>query len=1063
MRQNIAMPATPKSATIVVANIAAKSQAPSAPTQVLDLVARFHEHRASYQAQSYNETQLRRDFLDPFFAALGWDMNNSSGTGEEARDVIHEYSMKIDGKNKAPDYCFRNGTTDKFFVEAKRPSVNLKDDPRSAFQTRVYGWNRNLPFCVLTDFEEFAVYDCRFKPKAGDSAHTARAFYCKYDEYEKQWPQIESLFGREAVRGGALEKHATQMPKKGMVAFDQDFLRLIEGWRERLAENIARRNRVLEMSQNDLNYAVQMTIDRVLFLRMCEDRDIEPYEQLKKLVGTKSIYKVLLDLFRQADNRYNSGLFHFSDAKTRSGISDKLTPKLQIDDNILSDILYSLYSPNPYNFRVMSVEILGQVYEQFLGKVIRLDKTKTVVEDKPEVRKAGGVYYTPSYIVDYIVRETVGKMCEGKTPKQIETLRVLDPACGSGSFLLGAYNFLLEWHLDYYIKNEPEKLAAKNKPAIARAIHREMPDENQTQSSKPVWRLTTSEKKRILQNNIFGVDIDRQAVEVSKLSLLLKMLEDESSDSLPTSQGRLIASQERILPDIDGNIKCGNSLIANDFYDDGAHDDLTNEERNRINAFDWNIEYSNVMKAGGFDVVIGNPPYIRIQALKEWAPLEAESLKHFYRSASVGNYDIYVVFVEKALSLLNKNGQMGYILPHKFFNAQYGAPLRELMSEGAHLSSVVHFGHQQIFASATTYTCLLFANKAKSAKVQISKVDDLEAWRESGEATTGEVPASQITGAEWNFSIGNDAALFDKLAQMPTKLGDVASIYQGLVTGADKVFALSLISRNKNTVRVYSKALDKQFELEAGIAKPLLKGSEIRRYKVDVAANVVLFPYKSIDGKVALLSETELKKNYPLTWIYLKEARSLLEARENGKWKVAQWWQFGRNQNIAEMAKPKLLSQVLSKHGSFASDASADYCFVGGATAGGYGIRLNQDDLHNTNYILGILNSPVTTFYVSKVASGFRGGFFAFGKGSLAPFPIRTIDFSDKADVARHDAMVKLVEQMLALHKQLAQARTSQDETSTRRQIASTDARIDKLVYELYELTAEEIAVVEGA
>ena len=258
-----------------------------APSKILELVNRFQEHHAAYSSGKYNETQLRRDFLDPFFAGLGWDMNNANSTSEEAREVIQEYSMKIEGKNKAPDYCFRNNATDKFFVEAKKPSVNLKDDARAAFQTRVYGWNRNLPFCVLTDFEEFAVYDCRFKPVATESAQTARTFYCKYSEYEDKWPQIEAMFGREAVRQGALEKQASQTQKKGTVAFDLDFLKLIEGWRERLAQNIVSRNRVLDLSQNDLNYAVQMTIDRILFLRMCEDRDLEP-----SFISTHCINKV---------------------------------------------------------------------------------------------------------------------------------------------------------------------------------------------------------------------------------------------------------------------------------------------------------------------------------------------------------------------------------------------------------------------------------------------------------------------------------------------------------------------------------------------------------------------------------------------------------------------------------------------------------------------------------------------------------------------------------------------------------------------------------------------------
>jgi type I restriction-modification system DNA methylase subunit len=277
------------------------------------------------------------------------------------------------------------------------------------------------------------------------------------------------------------------------------------------------------------------------------------------------------------------------------------------------------------------------------------------IEEKPEVKKAGGVYYTPAYIVDYIVKNTVGKLCEGKTPRQIEKLRILDPACGSGSFLIGAYSNLLNYHRDWYVKDGTQK--------HTKEIY---------QGTGGQWLLTTQEKKRILVNNVYGVDIDSQAVEVTKLSLLLKVLESESEETIGKT---LKLFRERALPDLGNNIKCGNSLIGPDFYRNKQLGLLEDEDRYRINAFDWNSEFTAIRETGGFDAVIGNPPYVRIQALKEWAPIEVEHYKQAYKSASKGNYDIYVVFVERGLSLLNKSGRLGFILPHKFFNSQYGVPL----------------------------------------------------------------------------------------------------------------------------------------------------------------------------------------------------------------------------------------------------------------------------------------------------------------------------------------------------------------------------------------------------
>ena len=270
-----------------------------------------------------------------------------------------------------------------------------------------------------------------------------------------------------------------------------------------------------------------MTIDRIIFLRICEDRGIERYEKLKEVSEQANVYAGLCQLFRQADLRYNSGLFHFKDEKDISGAADNLTLNLILDDKVLRQILGSLYYPDcPYAFAMISADILGQVYERFLGKVIRLTPGhQAKVEEKPEVRKAGGVYYTPTYIVDYIVKNTVGKLLEGLTPKQAAKIKVLDPACGSGSFLLGAYQYLLDWHADWFAKNEPEKWARGNNPAVYQGMGNE-------------WKLTTPEKKRILLDNIHGVDIDSQAVEVTKLSLLLKVLEGESGQfSLGSRKG----------------------------------------------------------------------------------------------------------------------------------------------------------------------------------------------------------------------------------------------------------------------------------------------------------------------------------------------------------------------------------------------------------------------------------------------------------------------------------------------------------------------------------------------
>ncbi|MCZ2122607.1 MAG: type I restriction enzyme HsdR N-terminal domain-containing protein, partial [Anaerolineales bacterium] len=543
----------------------------TAPALIHKLVETFEQNLDSYRL-SKNETELRREFLDKFFTALGWDVANEKAYDEAHKEVIHEFSVEISGQQKKADYAFRSGTSFDFLVEAKKPSVKIEASQDAAFQIRRYGWSAKLPINILTDFEHFAVYDCRAKPNYSDKAETGRILLIHYSEYVERWDEIAAIFSPEAVRQGSFAKYAEGLKgKRGTADVDDAFLQEIERWRELLAKNIALRNETIDIA--GLNYAVQMTIDRIVFLRICEERGIEPENQLQDLVTPseakglrdhrkdssvatlpqndmgRGVYQELCELFKRADTRYNSGLFHFKQEKEQASRADDLTLDLAIDDKVLKDIISNLYYPkSPYAFLYIPADILGQVYERFLGKVIRLTAGhQAKVEEKPEVRKAGGVYYTPTYIVDYIVKNTVGKLLEGEgqltaknaknakkelnlsdtsmklsaslgglsgskslTPTDAAKLKIVDPACGSGTFLLGAYQFLLDWHLNWYVNDDAEKW--EKQKAIWKA-----PQGGYAPESG--YRLTTSKKKEILLNNIHGVDIDAQAVEVTKLSL----------------------------------------------------------------------------------------------------------------------------------------------------------------------------------------------------------------------------------------------------------------------------------------------------------------------------------------------------------------------------------------------------------------------------------------------------------------------------------------------------------------------------------------------------------------
>ena len=431
----------------------------SAKIEVERLVDRFARNLDVYKRAEYKETQVRVEFIDPFFEVLGWDVRNVRGYAEQYKDVVHEDAIKVSGATRAPDYCFRIGGVRKFFLEAKKPSVSVKGDVGPAYQLRRYAWSAKLPLSILTDFEEFAAYDCRQRPKPDDKVSVGRIMYLTFDQYLDRFDDIYGVFAKESVLKGSFDRYVQDTKRKrGTSEVDAEFLKEIEGWREALARNIALRNP--DLSVHELNFSVQRTIDRIIFLRMCEDRGIEEYGRLLALTGGPRIYPRLGDLYRQADEKYDSDLFDFQ--------ADTLSRSLTVDDKVLDPILAGLYFPqSPYEFSVLPAEILGQVYEQFLGKVIRLTPShRAKVEEKPEVKKAGGVYYTPTYIVDYIVQQTVGKLVEGKTPRQISKLRILDPACGSGSFLLGAYQYLLDYHRQWYEAHDPAKHARGKRPAV---------------------------------------------------------------------------------------------------------------------------------------------------------------------------------------------------------------------------------------------------------------------------------------------------------------------------------------------------------------------------------------------------------------------------------------------------------------------------------------------------------------------------------------------------------------------------------------------------------------------
>lgn len=463
---------------------------------------------------------------------------------------------------------------------------------------------------------------------------------------------------------------------------------------------------------------------------------------------------------------------------------------------------------------------------------------------------------------------------------------------------------------------------------------------------------------------------------------------------------------------------------------------------NRKSYFLWKLHFVEVFQAkGGFDVVIGNPPYIRIQEIQASAPAMATYFKQKYAAAGKGNYDIYVIFVERGLSLLNPSGFLSYIQPHKFFNAQYGAPLRKLIADGQHLLHVVHFGDQQIFAAATTYTCLLFLSRTPVAQCRFVKVEDFEAWSRARAGHEGEIASERINGDEWNFAVGRDAAVFEKLSQMPAKLDDIAErMAQGIRTSANEIYVLDLVKTKGQLITAYSQMLEREVVLEREAVSLFLQGREIKHYRVLPSGKVVIIPYSSDKHATALIKEQEFKKKYPHTFAYLLENKAYLQNRENGKMSGANWYGFVYPKNIEMMANLKILVPDIADRASFALDEAGQYAFTSG-----YGITLKDGVGESPKYVLGLLNSKLLDFYWKKISTHLRGGFFRYFTQFIKQLPIRRINFSDQTEGKQHQQMVTLVDYLLFL-----KAKTSENESRDQLMVSYFEQIIDALVYELY-------------
>jgi hypothetical protein len=961
-------------------------------------------------------------------------------------------------------------------MEAKDPKYDLQKEVKYMRQAYQYAhstlslsdhsFNRTR-LALLTDFEEFRLFDC-FDPlplTKNDAKlynkYIISPFDLYYLDYEKEFNTIWEAFERNNVFNGSLSEFQVtdDQLKKNRIAPDLRFLDDLKAWRLALAKSMFKSNK--DVSDEFLTTASQVMINRIIFLKMLTDREIEAdyltliLDNINNDKEEIPMYDSCREVFEELDKKYNGDIF-----KKREEFDH-----VQIENKILTNIIESLQpEKSVYSLAAMPVEIIGNAYEQFLGEVIVHKGRGLTSEQKPEVQKAGGVYYTPRYIVNYIVEITLGKiLSKCKNPMDVRSIKILDPACGSGSFLIGAYDYILEWHLDYY-KTEILKMIkdGKSENEIKKKFREELkyyPIVDDEIKDTFIIHLSSKLKKNILINNIHGVDIDENAVEITKFSLSMKALEDANRDELYEDVDLF---NEKLLPDLNDNIKCGNSLISSDIF--GLSEELSYVDKKTLNTFDWESKgskidnivvgrgFPSVFENEGFDCVIGNPPYVRIQTTN------ANDLNYFkekYISATK-NYDIYCLFVERAIKLLKPLGHFSYILPHRFLKNDYGVGLRNFLSLGKYVKEIIDFDGFMVF-TASINTCILSATKDTNKVTEYFKI---KKHNESPEIVDMMIQSkstnlykcyteNKFDNNPWHFIDKSETDLWNSLLNIKTKLSDVTdSIFQGIKTGADTVFILDYISENEKYYIAKSKSLNRDVTLEKGIIFDLIKSGNMKPFNILKSKKLIIFPY--IEGN--LMPLTDLKKMYNNVYEYLIENKKILEARDGGEWKCPTWFGYSRSQALNVMWNKKILTPDYYAESCFCLDNKGQYFFTGGG-AGGYGILPNNKISHL--YLLGVLNSKIVNWFHQKISLRAYQTAFLYSKNYIINLPII---IPDKIKIEKVE---KSVSNILLCYEHLSSNVSNNERNQLLSKVAIFRNNMNEDLFDIYNLNKKSIDILE--
>jgi type I restriction-modification system DNA methylase subunit len=982
------------------------------------LTEKFDENLAYYHDNSkhYNEHSCRIEYIDPLLKLLGWDVSNEKSLAPQYREVIAEdYSTETD----RPDYSMTLKGVSKFFVEAKKPAVDILNMSEPAFQARKYGWNAKHKIVVLTNFEYLIVYDTTCVPKESDSTSVARFRKYHFKEYITKLAEIEELLCRDNVYNGKFDELCGKnfpdvTAHKQQV--DDLFLEQINQWRLSLSNFLYKTSEKYH-SIEKLNDVVQDFINQIVFLRICEDKNLPLYHKLKDTINDGDLIKSKLEeLFRVADRRYNSGMFE----------GENLI--FDLNNQIIIEMIESLYYPqSPYLFSIIEPNLLGKIYEVFLTEQLSFSEEGDIILSKKKECVNRSVVTTPTEIVKYMTAKTLNDLCSGRTPDEIQQLRIADIACGSGIYLEETYNFLIQYCVDWYQMHQPEHLIEINGGRK---------------------KLPLEDKKNILSSCIYGIDIDIHAVEVAKFSLLIKLIEDETTPS--------VESSNPILPNLDNNIAYGNSLISNQEISNVT---LNTDELIEIVPFDWHT----INNGNPFDAIIGNPPYVNTEGMHVLLPAKEFVLYKNNYQTTYKQFDKYFLFVERALQKVKDGGFVCYIIPNKFFKIGAGEKLRQLISSGKYLIALDDFGDAQLFSDKTIYSSIVLLQKHMHSQFEYAKVKSAASLWSGEENCSVTLQSAILNELPWRLTDDfNFLKLLKKLDEVSVPITEYVDIFGGIQTSAEtkKTYWFSsteIIDENEKTFTFMRN--NKSYVIEKAILKPYFKPVKkaekgLNSYSILRTDKWIIFPY---DAEGHLIPQDVMHDKHGGTYQYLLDNYDELVPAgiaPQGKRKVPHatadtWYHYGRSQHLSSFAnRTKLIVGIMSQSPLYSYDTEDMLISVGG-TAGYCAISKKKDSKYELEYIQAWLTNSHTERILQVIGSDFEGGFYARGMDVLKTLTIVDLDFNIASQKALYDTVVVETRQVYSINDQLKQepekriASVLQKEKD--RLIRSIESKIDKI------------------